>query len=181
MINAAAGSVIALFTAAGVAASAGALAAEGAASTPDAIAVPGGHQVKARFSATGVQIYKCQASTAAPADFAWTFVAPEATLFDREVKVAGKHYAGPTWEANDGSRIVGKVAAKAAAPDGASIPWLLLSATVAQAGDVFGGVAYVQRVNTKAGAAPATGCSSAAANTEARVPYSADYVFYAHE
>jgi len=181
MIKAAACSVIALLTGAGATVSAAAAGAEGAAAVPDAIAVPGGHQVKARFSAKGVQIYKCQAPTTAPTDFAWTFVAPEATLFDRDGKVAGKHYGGPTWEANDGSKIVGKLAAKAAAPDGASIPWLLLSATVAQAGDAFRGVVYVQRVNTNAGASPATGCSSAAANTEARVPYSADYVFYAHE
>ncbi|CAN5925593.1 hypothetical protein BH11MYX4_BH11MYX4_06510 [soil metagenome] len=32
---------------------------------------------------------------------------PEATLFGHHGRVAGKHYAGPTWEANDGSTVVG--------------------------------------------------------------------------
>jgi hypothetical protein len=167
---------------AAISAGAHAIAAEGLPSAPPAaIAVPAGYEVKAHFSATGVQIYTCAPSATAPADFVWTFVAPEATLFNREGKVAGRHYAGPTWEANDGSKIVGKAAAKVPAPDGVSIPWLLLTATVVQKGETFGEVSYVQRLNTNGGAAPATGCSSATANTEVRVPYTADYYFYARD
>jgi hypothetical protein len=71
------------------------------------------------------------------------------------------------------------VVAKPAAPDGVSIPWLLLSAAFAQRGQTFERVAFVQRLNTNGGAAPpATECTREAANTEVRVPYTADYDFY---
>jgi len=39
-----------------------------------------------------------------------------------------KHYAGTTWESNDGSKVVGEVKAKDNGPDPNAIPWLLLSA-----------------------------------------------------
>jgi len=141
--------------------------------------VPAGHEVGVKFSASGVQIYRCQPSTQAGSDFVWTFVAPEATLSSKDGKVAGRHYAGPTWEANDGSKVVGKLVAKAAAPDAVSIPWLLLSATIEQRGEAFKRIAFVQRVNTSGGGAPGTGCTADTANAEVRVPYTADYYFYA--
>jgi len=146
---------------------------------PPALAVPAAFAVAVSFSASGVQIYRCKASAQAASEFVWTLVAPEATLIDRTGKMAGHHYAGPTWEANDGSKVVGTLAARFASPDGKSIPWLLLSATVATQGETFAHVAYVQRLNTKGGAAPATGCSADAANGEVRIPYSAEYYFYA--
>jgi hypothetical protein len=145
---------------------------------PPALAVPAGNEVEVKFAASGVQIYRCLPSAQVATEFVWTFVAPEATLFDRVGKVAGRHYAGPTWEANDGSKIVGKVAAKAPSPDGTSIPWLLLTATVVQAGEIFEHIGFVQRLHTSGGSAPASGCSSDAANTEVRVPYTSDYYFY---
>jgi hypothetical protein len=37
----------------------------------------------------------------------------------------------------------------------------------------------IQRLNTKGGKAPASGCDAAHAGQEVRVPYSADYLFYA--
>ena len=39
-------------------------------------------------------------------------------------------------------------------------------------------MAYVQRVATKAGAAPAAKCDAAAAGAEKRADYSAEYYFY---
>ena len=50
------------------------------------------------FDATGVQIYRCEATSTA-GGFEWHFIAPDAILFDRQNQVAGKHYAGPTAEA----------------------------------------------------------------------------------
>lgn len=40
----------------------------------------------------------------------------------------GKHYAGPTWEGKDGSKVVGEVNARDNGPDPNAIPWPLLSA-----------------------------------------------------
>src|SRR5206468_420762 len=78
--------------------------------------------------ATGVQIYECNAGKDVPTRFEWVFKAPEADLFDRAGNKIGKHYAGPTWESNDGSKVVGEVKAQNAGPDSGAIPWLLLNA-----------------------------------------------------
>jgi len=187
-MKAASGLVGAALIAAGFGQSAWARDGEPTRAVPSELAVPGGQKAGVKFNASGVQIYRCAAepkvasnygSTFEPPDhYVWTLVAPEATLLDDSGKVAVRHYAGPTWEASDGSKVVGKVVAKAAAPDGASIPWLLLSTTVVQPGDRFGKVAFVQRLHTSGGLAPATGCSPGTANAETRVPYTAEYYFY---
>ena len=155
---------------------------------PAQLAVPGAHDAGMKLNASGVQIYRCApepkvvsdygSTFETPDHYVWTLVAPEATLTDGSGKVKGRHYAGPTWEASDGSKVLGKIVAKAAAPDGVSIPWLLMSTTVQQLGGGFGKVAFVQRLNTNGGSAPASGCSRDAANAEVRVPYSAEYYFY---
>jgi hypothetical protein len=59
--------------------------------------------------AKGVQIYECRANQAGA--YEWTFVAPDAQLFDTTGKPIGRHYAGPSWESGDGSKIVGAVQA----------------------------------------------------------------------
>src|SRR5205823_203337 len=56
--------------------------------------------------ATGVQIYTCSASKDNATRYEWTFKAPEAELFDPSGARVGKHYAGPTWESIDGSKVV---------------------------------------------------------------------------
>jgi hypothetical protein len=43
---------------------------------------------------------------------------------------------------------------------------------------VLSRVTKIQRLNTKGGKAPASGCDSIHAGQEVRVPYSADYLFY---
>jgi len=127
--------------------------------------------------ARGVQIYECRAKKDASGEYEWAFVAPEADLFDAYGARIGKHYAGPHWESNDGSKIVGAVKANspAAAPD--AIPWLLLGAKSAGPVGAFSNVTSVQRVNTVGGIVPKTGCSQATAGAPARVNYTADYYF----
>jgi hypothetical protein len=127
--------------------------------------------------ATGVQIYTCGKNDAgAPA---WVFKAPEATLSDTQKKQIGKHYAGPTWEVADGSKVAGTVKARADAPDGNAIPWLLLGATSTAGTGVLARVANIQRLNTAGGnAPPAQTCNETHVGTESRVPYTATYYFY---
>ena len=68
--------------------------------------VPAGLSVYLTVPATGVQIYTCGKNDAgAPT---WVFKAPEAQLFDTDKKQIGKHYAGPTWEALAGGKVVGE-------------------------------------------------------------------------
>ena len=145
---------------------------------PDALQPPAGHRLSLAANASGVQIYVCSAAKADPAQAEWVFKAPEAALFDAAGAVIGKHYAGPTWEGKDGSKVVGEVKAKQDDPAGKAIPWLLLAARSASGDGVFGRVSYVQRVATEAGKAPADGCTTADLGKQARVPYQALYRFY---
>jgi hypothetical protein len=128
--------------------------------------------------AAGVQIYDCTASKTDPSRFEWVFRAPEAQLFDKSGRTIGKHYAGPTWEGSDGSKVVGDVKGRDDGPDPDAIPWLLLAAKSASGSGAFGRTQAIQRVNTAGGKAPATGCTAAEAGREARVPYKAVYYFY---
>jgi hypothetical protein len=127
-------------------------------------------------AATGVQIYECRATKSG--DYTWTFVAPEAQLFDKQGRSIGTHGAGPFWQSNDGSRVVGAVKARADAPSAGAIPWLLLETKSTATTGSFSAVTSIQRINTVGGVAPAGGCNAAAAGTTLRVPYSADYVFF---
>jgi hypothetical protein len=104
---------------------------------------------------------------------------PKPILLDEQGNVAGKHYAGPHWEAGDGSKIIGTVRASAAAPRADSIPWLLLDARSVGVAGRLGKVTSVQRINTAGGKAPSTGCTASALGQTVRVPYTADYAMFA--
>ena len=138
---------------------------------------PGANESLAMIvAAKGAQIYQCQSRKDQVGVYEWTFIAPEADLFDARGNRIGRHYAGPHWEANDGSRVVGTVKERADAPAADSIPWLLLSAKSVGTDGAFSKVTSIQRLNTVGGAAPSTGCSSAGIQT--RVSYTADYYFF---
>jgi Protein of unknown function (DUF3455) len=144
---------------------------------PQQLQVPDTEQVLLRVHAKGDQIYTCKGDAA---QFAWTLKAPDAQLFDKDGKPFGKHFAGPSWEATDGSRVTGKAAANVPSPDPDSIPWLLVTIVGHSGSDgVLSRATTIQRLNTKGGKAPAAGCDAAHSGQELRVPYSADYVFHA--
>jgi hypothetical protein len=125
-----------------------------------------------KYAAKGVQIYVC---TVKGSEGQWAFKAPEAELIDAQGRPFAKHYAGPTWEAPDGSKIVGKILASEPAPKTGAIPWLLLSVESSGPG-VLAGAHFVQRVNTSGGVSPTGACPMN--GTEQRVDYTADYIFY---
>jgi hypothetical protein len=126
----------------------------------------------------GVQIYQCRAVKDDAARFEWQLKVPEADLFDPAGIKIGKHYGGPTWEANDGSKVIGELVARVDSTDPNAIAWLLLRAKSTSGAGIFSGVQFVQRLHTVGGNAPSQGCSSAAAGVESRVAYTADYWFY---
>ena len=128
------------------------------------------------LAARGVQVYECRA---APGGFAWSFVAPEAELYDLRGYRVGRHGAGPAWVIDDGSHVQALVKASQPAPHADSIPWLLLEASEAGTPGLLGGVTQIQRINTHGGKAPSDGCDATAAGRQMRVPYQADYRFYA--
>jgi Protein of unknown function (DUF3455) len=139
---------------------------------PARLAPPQGGTLLGKYPAKGVQIYVCHVKGTANE---WDFKAPEAELVDAQGRPFAKHYAGPSWEAPDGSKIVGKVLANEPAPKAGAIPWLLLS-TEPPASGILAGVRFVQRVNTSGGVGPVGACPTA--GIEQRVDYTADYIFY---
>lgn len=130
------------------------------------------------LTAKGVQIYECRPVPGEPARFEWAFKAPEADLFDAQGQKVGRHYAGPTWELDTGGKVVGRVKAKADAPDAQSIPWLLLEAAESKGEGVMRKVLSIQRVDTVGGKAPAEGAGQAKSGQEIRVEYAATYRFF---
>ena len=145
---------------------------------PDNLKVPDGNVLLFKTFATGVQIYVCKARADVPDTFEWTFKAPEAELWNDVGEKVGKHYAGPSWEGNDGSRVAGEVVERANAADPGAIPWLLLRAKSHDGAGVFSTVTYVQRLETVGGVAPTGGCDRSAADAERAVEYTAIYAFY---
>jgi Protein of unknown function (DUF3455) len=57
------------------------------------VAPPQGSAPLLQAVADGVQIYTCEAKGSL---FQWTFIAPEAILFDKQGRQIGIHFAGPT-------------------------------------------------------------------------------------
>jgi hypothetical protein len=145
---------------------------------PASLRPPAGQVVYLEALASGVQIYECLPRPAEPSTYEWAFRAPEAALADRSGRSLGKHYAGPTWESLDGSKVAGEVKARDPGPNQSAIPWLLLGAKASSGGGTFGQAKSIQRVQTVGGVAPAEPCSAANARQVARVPYTATYYFY---
>lgn len=146
---------------------------------PASLRVAANEVLVQKLHAVGVQIYTCGAGKDDPTHYEWALKAPEADLSDRAGNQIAKHYAGPTWEARDRSKVTGEVTARADSPDGKGVAWLLLSAKSTSGSGIFSAVRYIQRLHTVGGNAPSGGCEQASAGREVRVPYSAEYRFYA--
>ena len=144
--------------------------------TPEKLRTPENEKVILELHAKGDQIYTCKNDGS---QFTWTLKAPDAKLFDKDGKPFGKHFAGPSWEANDGSRVTAKAIATSPSPDPGSVPWLLLTIISHDGSGALSRATTIQRVNTKGGKAPDSGCDAQHSNQETRVPYTADYRFYA--
>lgn len=139
---------------------------------------PAGQVLVMEALARGVQIYDC-AAKADGSGPAWTFRAPEAVLVNHAGRPLGKHYAGPTWEAPDGSRVVGQLKASAPSPTPATaIPWLLLAAKSNSGSGVLANVRSILRVNTHGGVAPDAPCTTDLLGASMQADYTATYLFY---
>ncbi len=145
---------------------------------PENLKPPGTEAVLLRALGRGKQIYACQAGPDNEGKFEWVLEKPRADLLDEQGKKIGRHYEGPTWEAADGSKVVGEVHQRATAPRSDAVPWLLLKTKAAADAGTFRGVTYIQRVNTVGGVAPDGGCDKAHVGKEVAIDYQADYYFY---
>src|SRR5687768_17767427 len=75
-------------------------------SVPASLVPPASSVLLFELSASGVQIYACEADPNDASTYAWTFKAPEADLFNSRGELVGTHFAGPTWQGLDGSAVV---------------------------------------------------------------------------
>lgn len=145
---------------------------------PTTIQVQDGSKVFLVGHAVGVQIYSCNAT---PNGYAWGLVAPRANLYADNGKLIVTHFGGPTWQATDGSKVIGK-RVDGVTVDSTAIPWLLLSAASTAAGpdgDRLVSTTFIQRVATTGGVAPPVAdCNAGTAGTTEEVPYTADYYFW---
>jgi Protein of unknown function (DUF3455) len=141
---------------------------------PSRIEVRDGSKVFLVGHAIGVQIYSCNGVV-------WGLVAPRADLYDDNGKLIITHFGGPTWQAKDGSKVVGQLVDRVTV-DATAIPWLLLSAASTAAGpdgERLVGTTYIQRIATTGGLAPpAAECNATTAGARAEIPYTADYYFW---
>ena len=125
----------------------------------------------------GTHVFECKPLANDPDRFAWTFSAPDSTLYDSGRPVA-RNAAENMFEAlGDRSTVTASIRAR---QDGGSnnLPWLLLRAQSTADAGLFAGVTSVQRVNTTGGVAPDTGCDANNVGKEARTAFKADYYFY---
>ncbi|RZU42255.1 DUF3455 domain-containing protein [Edaphobacter modestus] len=132
----------------------------------ESIDVPPHSRLLLQAVGSGDQVYGC-------VNGHWTLKTPDAKLLNQEGAVIGRHFAGPTWQLNDGSWVKGKAVAQQVAPDATAVPWLLLE-SVGGAGRL-GTVRFIQRTGTQGGNAPDGSCSQSAVR---RVPYTATYSFF---
>ena len=146
---------------------------------PAGLEVPAGNELASRATGVGVQIYVWTVNPTNATLASWVFKAPHAVLFasseEERGDVVGIHFAGPAWEGNDGSKVVGARVAGVTVNSNA-IPWLLLQARTTSGAGIFTGTTYIQRLNTVGGLAPST--PGQVAGQEALAPYIADYFFY---
>jgi hypothetical protein len=144
---------------------------------PAKIVAPANETVVLMAHASGSQIYVCQAGT--DQKLSWTLKAPDAELTDGNGVSVGRHFAGPTWKLSDGSEVTGKAAAREDSPEPGAVPWLLISVTGHSGSGGLSKVTTIQRIHTKGGQPPATGCDESHRAAETKSSYTADYYFYA--
>jgi len=172
--------------------------------TPAAITPPAGNKAFLVGHAIGTQGYICLPASAGGTSWTVNNSRPEATLFkDQSGRQILTHFTSintspksgvtaspsgnPTWQSSsDTSKVWGKVGNSIAAgpetkscPNQGAIPCLLLEAIGNEkgpsGGHLLAEVTFIQRLNTKEGAAPTSACTVGQTQL---VPYTADYYFY---
>jgi hypothetical protein len=159
---------------------------------PPGLEVPAPNQAFLLGRGVGTQNYVCQPGNQL-GRVGWVLFTPQATLFDDEGGQLTSHFFSPnpneagvvraTWRDSRDSSTVWARATASATVDPNAIAWVLLQVVGTQVGptggDTFTKTTFIQRLNTRGGLAPATGCDVLSdAGHKAFVPYSADYFFY---
>jgi len=123
--------------------------------------------------AAGVQIYECRANEAGL--LTWTFREPLAILMS-DGETVGRHFRGPSWQLNDGGKVVGKVVAQKPGASEKDITLLHLDVSDREGTDLLTRAIAIERVDTHGGAFAGLCQQTGELHLE---PYSARYVFFA--
>jgi hypothetical protein len=128
------------------------------------------------FTGRGTQVYRCEAIGNT---YSWSLLGPDARMYDTSGRVTARHLYGPSWQANDGSLIKGKVLVANAAPAGPQdAPWLVLHVVSEEGAGMFAHVTTIVRTDTHGGGMPTTACSVVEKGQTAKIPYNARYTFF---
>jgi hypothetical protein len=154
-------------------------------SLPHSVRVPITSKLIWHTYAKGVQIYICTRDAKDTANYIWTFKEPRANLYADTGyhQLVGQHYfdsgKDPTWETADGSKVSGIKVKQADSPDSTAIPWLLLQSVAGSGSGTLTRAAFIQRIRTKGGKAPAAANRQNQGQT-IEVAYTAEYLFYSN-
>jgi hypothetical protein len=143
---------------------------------PADVPVIAGEQFAFAWAATGTQSFECVAKKAKPDEFEWDYVAPAAQLRDAQARPTGTYGTGPTWTAQDGSALIGKIRERRTTESGP--PVLIFDVKAKEAAGVLAAVSSVARMHMQGGAAPSAGCKQSELGQRASAPYTASYYFY---
>ena len=160
---------------------------------PANLEVPAGNEAFLLGRGVGTQNYVCQPSPSI-GHVAWTLFTPQATLFSDQGEQLTTHFFSPnpvegglivraTWEDSRDTSTVWARAIASASVTRDAIAWVLLQVAGSQAGPTGGNslseTTFIQRLNTRGGLAPSTGCDLPTdIGKKAFAPYTADYFFY---
>jgi Protein of unknown function (DUF3455) len=137
---------------------------------PAALAAPGETPI-VTFHAIGAQIFECKAGN--DGKLVWAGREPTAAL-TLDGKTIGRHYAGPSWEHDDGSAVVAKAVANVPGKTPNDAAWLKLEITSHRGNGILTPATTIQRINTAGG--NLTGACDKAGDLRS-VAYTTDYVF----
>jgi hypothetical protein len=159
---------------------------------PPGLEVPPPSEAFLLARGVGTQNYECQ-PTNPLGRVDWVLFTPQATLFDDEGGQLITHFSSPnpdegrlvrvSWQDSRDTSTVWAKAIASATVDPHAIPWVKLEVVGARVGptggDTLTATTFLQRLNTRGGLAPATGCDVLAdVGHKAFMPYTADYLFY---
>jgi hypothetical protein len=138
------------------------------------IKFPADAAVVLTLAAEGVQIYEAKSDPVH--GLQWALKAPEAELRNLSGELVVKHFAGPSWRANDGSQITGALPPLTTSPAGLNIPWLVIAVKSNGGAGLLQNIGYVARIATEGGAAPHDPPKNQ--TDTARIKYRAIYLFF---
>lgn len=127
-----------------------------------------------RLEASGEQVFRCQIDARG---WFWKFETPNAYLFDPLTNQAvAKHGFNFTFVHNDGSKLQTKILATNSL-NPSDLPEALFTVNQSTPYGKFSQIKYIQRINTKGGI-PLSKCTKEKRGQLARIPFSAEFVFY---